>query len=794
MPTIPHARFVEQTHSIQLEERMYKLPVLLASGMLVIASISVAAAAQAAAAPSPLTINTTTATCGGQAAGAVWEITNGALDICFYPAHSSIIDMFPIGTTDNLVDQSQTGGGVPKGFYMDNAGFGTPAGVPGYQLTNNYLDWWVTYPSSSTNAYTYTQHWIVTPNDPGLHVYFVADHAATDVAGSIGQVQWVFREDLDKFNNLFLANEDLSNPGPVQIGPMPTYAEYFGTLNPDGLGAADPGRAVQDATADLHGYGEGPWADFPPISPGFGREFGDKYDYSGYNYLNLAHGVYGSQYGAWVVFPSNESLVGGPTKQMLLFTGNLNMIEAYSNHLDNNISLTNPAGTSSQRLFGPFYVRFNKFGGDMHSTEDMYADAITAGTPFSTFRYDPVRRNFYHTPNAFAGDIAALLDSADSVLFPLHRFTGLYDNETQLLASGYVPSTARGSVQVQIRGIFGFPKTAWAVLSDPSKNFQYTAQGAQYWADISLGGEAMFRGVIPGTYRLSVYQFGHWGEVRQDNVVVTANQTTIVPTASFVSENFGSEAPVFTIGTPDRSSHEFLHGHDAHGHDDRQFWGNWNYWADFQPNQGAVVYNATDGPAGSATRDLSKWNYNHWQTFNPGLFGGFYNNADDTTDGYTYIVPSYVASLPGASGNNGVSTKTPPWTINFATPSNVSSFTNGYAVLSVSLAATEASYIVTLNGQQLVWSSANKSDAAVRSGLSGYTQWIAFQWPASALNAAGQNNVLTISVSQPQGDEDDALRLELTNTSAAPAVRGWNDYSFITAGTAVSPNDAVPNP
>jgi len=347
---------------------------------------------------------------------------------------------------------------------------------------------------------------------------------------------------------------------------------------------------------------------------------------------------------------------------------------------------------------------------------------------------------------------------------------------------------------VQIRDVAGEEKTAWAVLSDPGKNFQYST-GAQYWIDISRGGWGTFHNVIPGTYRLSVYDLGHWGELRQENVVVAANQTTVVPTVNFVRENFGEG--VWRIGTPDRSSHEFLHGQDAKGHDDREFWGNWNYWADFAANQGAVVYNATSGPAGPATNDLSKWNYNHWQTFDPGLFGGFFcNTADDTTDGYTCIIPSYVASLTGASGKNGVGTKLPPWTVNFATPSDVSNFTtNGFVVLSVSLAATEASYIVNLNGQQLIWSNTNKSDAAVRSGFSGYTQWIAFQWPASALAAAGQNNVLTIGVSQPQGDEDDALRLELTNTSAAPSVRGWNDYSFVTAGAAnVPPNDAIPNP
>jgi hypothetical protein len=705
----------------------------------------------------PLTINTTTSTCGGQTAGQVWEITNGSLDICFYPAHASIIDMFPIGSTDNFVDQTQTGGGVPKGFYMDNAGFGTPAGVPGYDQTDSYIDWWVTYPSGTGNSYTYSEHWVVTPYDPGVHVYFVADHAATDAAGSIGQVQWVFRLDLNKFNNLYLANEDLSNPGPVELGPMPTYAEYFGTVNPDGLGAADPGRAVQDATVDMHGYGEGPWSAFPPISPGFGRQFGDKYDYSGYSYLNLCHGVYGSQYGAWVVFPSNESLVGGPTKQMLLFTGNLAMIEAFSNHLDNGLTDTTPAGVVSHRLFGPYYVRFNRRGGFLRTPSDMYRDAVFFGTHFDWF----------------------------------------YDHERDLLAAGYVPSTARGDVEVAVNGVDGPPKTAWAVLSDPGKNFQYST-GAQYWIDISRGGRGTFRGVIPGTYRLSVYDLGHWGELREENITVTAGQRTVVPTVNFTRENFGER--VWTIGIPDRSSHEFLHGHDAKGHDDRQFWGNWNYWADFQATNGAVIYNATSGPAGPATNDLSKWNYNHWKTFDPGLFGGYFcNSADDTTDGYTCIIPSYVASLPGASGKNGVGTPLPPWTVNFATPSDVADYANGYVVLSVSLAAAEASYIVTLNGQQLVWHYVNASDASVRSGFSGYTQWIAFQWPASALMPAGQNNVLTISTSQPEGDEDDALRLELTNTSAAPAVRGWNDYSFVTAGATggsvtVPPNDAAPNP
>ena len=678
--------------------------------------------------PSPtLTIDTTNP--------ADWKIGNGALNIDFNPQGGNIFGLFPAGTTDNLIDLTNVNSHGPKGFYMDNAGFGTVTGVPGFVNANGYIDWWVTYPSSSTNAYTYTEHWVVTPNDPAVHVYFVADHSASDIAGGVGQVQWVVREDLNKFPNTYSVNPDLSNPGPIKI-PLPSGSEFFST---------DPGRAVQDATVDLHG--------FTDIPAGFTRFFGDKYDYSGYTYLNLAHGVYGSQYGAWVVFPSNESMVGGPTKQDLLFTGNLDMIEPYSNHLDNALSLLSPAGVATHRLFGPFYVRFNKFGGAIQTPDDMYKDAVIAGTSFGNF----------------------------------------YDNEAQLLAAGYVSSTARGTVQVRVNGIAsGVAKTAWAVLSDPGKNIQYSAQGAQYWMDISATGGATFNGVIPGTYRLSVYNLGQWGEVRQENVTVTAGQNTVVAPFNFVQENFGTSAPLFTIGAADRSSHEFLHGHDAAGHDDREFWGNWNYWADFAANQGAVIYNATDGPAGAATNDLNKWNYNQWQTFDPGLYGGVYQSGDDKTDGYTFAIPPYVAALPTHAGTNGVTTRTPAWTVHFASPQNVTD--NAFAVLSVSLAAAEGSLTVTLNGQPLVWHVVNASDAAVRSGLSGYTQWIVYQWDTSVLKPAGQDNVLTFSVSQTQGVEYDALRMELTNNTADPAVTGWNDYEYLYKTTDTKPNDAISNP
>jgi hypothetical protein len=73
----------------------------------------------------------------------------------------------------------------PKGFYMDLSGFGGVTPTPGYSLTDGYLDWWTLFPSSATgttNAFTYAEHFVVTPNDTGIHLYTSVNPAATDIA------------------------------------------------------------------------------------------------------------------------------------------------------------------------------------------------------------------------------------------------------------------------------------------------------------------------------------------------------------------------------------------------------------------------------------------------------------------------------------------------------------------------------------------------------------------------------------------------------------------------------------
>jgi hypothetical protein len=695
-----------------------------------------------------------------------WKINNGAMALDWNSTNAGLWGVQMVGYPDQLVDMGHTGsGGQPYGLYMDNTGVGSGTTSATYTLGSggSYLDWSMTTVSNATtNAFTYSEHFVVYPNDPGVHLYFVVNHATTDIAGGLGQIQYVFRDSLTQFTNTYTVDEGLGNPG-VQILTLPSVADTSST---------DPGRAVQNAVEDLHG--------FTDLPANYTREFETKYDYVSYEYLHQAHGLFGSTYGVWTVLPVHDTQPGGPTKQSLIFTDNLLMMEAWSGHVDNPLAYNFLAGTAGSHLFGPFYIHFNTFGqaytqtaNTLATPADMYADALQAGA----------------------------------------NLKPLYDTEPQLLAAGYVPSTQRGTVSIQVNGVTGAAHTAWAVLSDPATNFQVSTAGYEYWADISHNGSATITGVAPGTYRLSVYVLGQWGELRQENVVVTANQTTTVPAVTFVPENFGTGTPVFAIGSPDRSAHEFLHGHYTTGatigNDDREYGGAWNYWADFAANQGAVVYNATSGPNGAATNDLTKWNYNHWgSSFDPGL----YDPTDDTTDGYSNTanmfgngIPTYVAGLPGAKGTNGVGTGIPAWQVHFATPATQTGTTAlPYVVLSVSVACAEGSYVISLNGRQEIWYFTNASDCMIRSALSGYTQWFAMQWPASDLNAPGADNVISIGMSQANGSSDDALRLELSNTGANPATTGWNDYTYITGtgypgtGTVNSSglynNDALPNP
>ena len=554
-----------------------------------------------------ITIDTTTAS--------DWKISNGAISMDWDSTTGNVWSMYLTAyPSDDLVDLTHTGSdGNPSGLYMDNDGTNMdgngPTGVTPtasyHQDGQIYLDWWISWAATSSSPFTWTIHFIVQPNDPTLYSYIVASHSSTAAAASMTQIQYVYRISQTDFTNTYSDNSGLNNLGPTAI-VLPSSADMWST---------DPGRQVQNGCVDLHGF---------TLPAGFGREFETKYDTSSYEYLHQAQGLYGSTFGAWTILPSTESLSGGPTKQDLIFTDNILMGEVFSGHFNSDLFYVPTQGENTTRIFGPIGFHFNAFNGTITTPAEMYQDAINT------------------IPSALT----------------------LFGEEGELASNGYVPNgTKRGTVAPTISG-GGSSKadTAWAVLGDQNKNHQYSTNGYTYWVSNNASGNESFSNVVPGTYRLSAYVLGEWGELRKDGVTVTAGKTTTVSGLTFTPENFGGAAPIWTIGTPDRSSHEFLHGTNNYGDtgsctgcDDREYYGNWNYWADFSANKGAVIYYATAVGSHAATNNLNDWNYNQWGKFDPGL----YDVSNDTTDNYENTIPSYVKGLSGASGTNGVDTSVP---------------------------------------------------------------------------------------------------------------------------------------
>src|SRR5262249_10915209 len=87
-----------------------------------------------------------------------WKITNGVITLDWNSTSGNIFSVHLNGHLDELVDvTNRSSNGQPKGLYMDNTGLGGGVTTSGFQQAGDqYLDWWITVASSSTNAFTYT--------------------------------------------------------------------------------------------------------------------------------------------------------------------------------------------------------------------------------------------------------------------------------------------------------------------------------------------------------------------------------------------------------------------------------------------------------------------------------------------------------------------------------------------------------------------------------------------------------------------------------------------------------------
>lgn len=402
--------------------------------------------------------------------------------------------------------------------------------------------------------------------------------------------------------------------------------------------------AVQDATYDLQG-----------LNSQYPKRYYTKYDWSAYYRDHVLHGFYGNGYGAWLTMDHNESFNGGPTHQDLT-VHQTNSAPALLN-MEQGAHFGGPAIVATgnwTKTYGPYLLYFN------------------TGTDSTTLRNDALQYAAIKWDQAF------------------------YD---ALGMTGYATSSQRSTVTGKVTLSTGDSMSgSTVVLSDNGTDFTQTWKGYQYWTSANADGTFSIANVRAGTYRLSVYRPGYFGDFHVDNIKVSAATTYQVPAQVWTPKTFGQQ--LWQIGEPDRTSFEYMNGANFRNY------GNQLQFAQQFPNG----VNFVVGQSHSAT----DWNYVQYQQI------------------------------------NGV--KQPDWKVQFnmaSAPTIGSTATLTIALAGWSLIAPGASTVsgsltVIVNGvKQPAWVfPANTTDAAsYRSACSGGYHLNYVQFSASSLLKAGTNTL-----------------------------------------------------
>ncbi len=414
------------------------------------------------------------------------------------------------------------------------------------------IDVSITHQGSTAEPMSVSQHYILQPGVPAIHLFTVVSHSSSLPADTIAQFRFVVRGDPTIFTNASV-EDDL-------IGPSRQGASTFPT--PQQLSQAP---AVQDATYDLQG-----------LNSLYPKRYYTKYDWSVYYRDHVLHGFYGNGYGAWMTMEHNESFNGGPTHQDLTV------------HQTN----TAPALLNMEQgahFGGPSIVAT----GDWTKTYGPYLLYLNAGTDGAALRTDALKYARSGWDQEFYNDLSIPGYATSEQRTTVKGKVKLSTDEDSRDRSNAVLSAHASSDHDSMAG-------STVVLSDNGTDFTQTWQGYQYWTTAKADGSFSIEGVRPGTYRLSVYRTGIFGDFHIDNVIVSAKKINKLPTQVWTPATFGKE--LWQIGVPDRNSAEFRNGVNFRNYGNQLLF----------PQQFPNGVNYVIGKSNPAT----DWNYVQYQQLN----------------------------------------------------------------------------------------------------------------------------------------------------------------------------------
>ncbi|KAL6360509.1 hypothetical protein LRP88_06215 [Fusarium phalaenopsidis] len=425
----------------------------------------------------------------------------------------------------------------------------------------------------------------------------------------------------------------------------------------------------------------------------------------------------GDAYGAWLVMNTKDTYFGGPLHSDLTVDGILYNYISSNHHGDQTPNITH----GFDRTFGPQYYHFNRFPADTDILTAQADAAQYADPEWSADFYDSIAK---HVPN-------------------------------------YVPSKNRGTFEVRVDLPKG-AKNPIAVLAQSGVDFQdnvFDVNAYQYWANLDDSGRATIPMVKAGTYRLTVYADGIFGQFTKDKIKIKAGKTEKTK-VTWKEESSGKE--LWRIGTPDKTSGEYRHGFEPDTSKPLQpeqyriYWAAYDFPKDYPDG---VHFKVGESDVG---KDL---NYVHWS-----VFGGRAN----------YVRPeAYV-------GNGDVNN----WTIAFDLKESQvkrkkqATFTVQLAgaktaagntdVYNASEPHSNLKYTVNINGKDLepwVIPYHHSSSCAVRSSVSCYNIAHKFVFDAGLLSKGENEIVLSLPYNATDYEsavlpasvyvQYDALRLEI---------------------------------
>ncbi|KAL1595132.1 hypothetical protein SLS60_009820 [Paraconiothyrium brasiliense] len=537
------------------------------------------------------------------------------------------------------------------------------------------------------------QYWFLKEGETGLHTFSRIVYNNKTTP---------FLRNLQEFRTMFRPNHD---------PPLFTHFvtnEKFAAPRPD----TEDEITVQDATW---------WLAHPesPYQQGVGDYF-TKYTFQDTWRNHKAHGMYadgsgsnGTSFGAWLVHNTVETYYNGPVHSDLVVDGIVYNYMVSNHHGDQTPNITD----GFDRTFGPQYFHFNKGG----SLDELRADAEQYGLrpDWNANFYDSIVK---HVPNL-------------------------------------VSTSGRGTFNAQVT----LPKNAKkgiAILTESGRNFQdnvYDNKAYQYWSEIDSRGAVAVPRVKAGTYRLTIYADGIFGDFVRDNIVVTAGRETKLR-LEWKAESAGTE--LFRVGTPDKSSGEYRHGYEASPdhplltEEYRLYWAAYDFVDEFP--KGVTYKVGRDDPAKAL-------NYVHWS-----VFGGKANYVRpepvyDNINNWTVLFDTKANQLKGK--------RTATFTVQLAGAKTAAGNTD---IFNASEPYSNLPYTVNVNGKDLepwIIPYYQSSSCAVRSAVICYNIAHKFVFDAKLLKAGENAFVLSLPYNATNYEsallpetayvQYDALRLEV---------------------------------